>query len=173
MPWIPVLVGTPPPPTKEIAEIESAARRKRRSRFYADENFPAKAAAVIKSKRYNLVTAQGAGMCGMPDEAQAAFAQQQGRVLLTCDRDFLNARKFPLNQIPTIVVLDFGRGSMQEISAALRCLGFVANFPELYEKWSRLNAKPGEWQEENCFLDGTRTKTRLRWHQGQLQEWVK
>jgi predicted nuclease of predicted toxin-antitoxin system len=51
----------------------------------------------VREVGLNIVTAQEAGKRGHPDENQLAEARRQGRILLSCDRDFLNDRRFPLN----------------------------------------------------------------------------
>jgi hypothetical protein len=127
---------------------------------------------MVRAWGIKVLTVQEARSTGYPDESQAAYALRKGLVLLTCDRDFLNARKFPLNQIPTIIVFDFGNGTKQEMARALRCVVGVARAPHFYDKWSRLHAHPDFWTEEACFLDGTRARAKLRVHKGRLEEWV-
>ncbi|HEX4310602.1 MAG TPA: DUF5615 family PIN-like protein, partial [Acidobacteriaceae bacterium] len=43
-----------------------------------------------------VVTVQEADLRRHPDENHAAFALRYGYILLTCDRDYLDNRKFPL-----------------------------------------------------------------------------
>lgn len=43
----------------------------------------------LRRRGVDVLTAQEAGRCSLPDDAQLAFASQAGRVLVTFDADFL------------------------------------------------------------------------------------
>jgi hypothetical protein len=67
-----------------------------RVKFYADENIPEKLIVYLREKhRVNITSAQEMGFRGRDDEFHFAEARRQGRFLLTCDRDFLDHRRFP------------------------------------------------------------------------------
>jgi hypothetical protein len=119
-----------------------------------------------------VVTAQEAGNHRHPDENHSAYALREGRVLITCDRDYLNERRFPLIHCPAIVVFDFGSGSIQDIRKAFRCLRLVLKVPQFYDKWAKIDAKPEAWTESMRFLNGTTSRTRYRLYRGVTQEWV-
>jgi predicted nuclease of predicted toxin-antitoxin system len=158
---------------REEKEIEDYERQiKKKPRFYADEDFPPQAVEIIRDVGLNVVTAGDAGKRGHPDENQLAEAKRQGRILLSCDRDFLNERRFPLMKSPTIVVFDFGKRTEEEIVQALQCLAIIELFPDFMEHDVKLDAKPSEWTETHRFQNGTRRRYRNRWHHGELQEWV-
>src|SRR6059036_3601662 len=117
MPWVNVidLVRANPPSQKEVKQVLEYRRRKTKARFYADENFPARPAAALRSLGCRVTTVQDSKLRGCPDESQAAYALKHGLILVTCDRDYLNESRFPLIHCPAIVVFDFGSGSASEV----------------------------------------------------------
>jgi predicted nuclease of predicted toxin-antitoxin system len=118
------------------------------------------------------VTVQDAGLRHHPDENHAAYALRNGLVLVTCDRDYLDNRKFPLVHNPVIVVFDLAEGSVSEILAAFQCLRAMFRVPQFYDKWTKIEAKRDSWIEAARFLNGSRARTRYRWFRGALQEWI-
>ncbi len=58
-------------------------------RFYADQHYPAPVIAGLLRRGIDIITAQGADLCGANDPDQLAFATAQDRVLITFDSDFL------------------------------------------------------------------------------------
>ncbi len=141
-------------------------------RFYADENFPPVARQLLRKMGANVATAQDKGLKRHPDENQAAYALKNGYVLVTCDRDFLDDRKFPLVHSPALVVFDFGSGSVSEIRQAFNCLGTIQRIPQFYDKWIKIDAKRDSWTEHCKFLNGSTSRSRYRIHRGIMQEWV-
>jgi predicted nuclease of predicted toxin-antitoxin system len=161
-----------PPTKKEMQQVFDYRRRKAKPKFYTDENFPPAAVRLIRSSGLHVLTAQEAALRGHPDENHAAFALKNGRVLLTCDRDYLNEERFPLIHCPAIVVCDFGSGSSYEMRQTFRCLRTMSSFPQIFDKWTKFDAKRESWTEYSRFLDGTTSKARYRVYRGRLQEWV-
>jgi Domain of unknown function (DUF5615) len=175
VPWISAVeayLRDGPATKKEIEQIIEYRRRNAKSRFYADENFPAQATHIVRANGHNVLTAQEAKRRGHPDENHAAFALKCRRVLLTCDRDSLDESRFPLIHCPAIVVCDFGTGSWREIGQTFRCLRTVCHYPQFYDKWTKIDAQRQSWSEYARHLDGTTSKTRFRLHAGDLQEWI-
>jgi hypothetical protein len=90
MPW----VYTDDLPGPELSKKEEAAletyrrRKKKKLRFYTDEDFPQQAVEILREVGFNVLTAEEAGWRGHPDENHLAEAQKQGRILLTCDGAF-------------------------------------------------------------------------------------
>jgi hypothetical protein len=161
-----------PPIREEIAEVERYAARKAKPRFYADENFPAQAVAILREWGARVETVQEAQLCGHPDENHAAYALKHCLVLLTCDRDFLNFKKFPLTSCPAIYVFNFGGGTEGEMHQALLCVWgpFVA--PPFFDKWCKVDAGRDCWVESVRYLDGCSSRTRCRYYRGEYQEWL-
>src|SRR5262245_46623066 len=127
MAWINIelVVAQNPPSRKEMEQVLSYLARKAKARFYADENFPAEAVTLLRAMGAKVQTASTAGLMGRSDEDHVAYARENGLVLLTCDRDFLNGRRFPLIQSPAIFVFDFWSGSLREMKQSFRCLATV------------------------------------------------
>jgi hypothetical protein len=98
---------------------------------------------------------------------------KRGYVLITCDRDYLNNRLFPLISCPAIFAFDLGDGSLDEILLAFRCLGEVFRVPEFFDKWIKIDAKRDGWTQQQRYLDGTTSRSRYRMNQGRLETWVK
>ncbi len=57
--------------------------------FYFDEHIPSAVAHALRQRGINVLTAQDAGRCGLPDTDQLQFAAEQGRLLVTFDTDYL------------------------------------------------------------------------------------
>ncbi|MDW8327610.1 MAG: DUF5615 family PIN-like protein [Anaerolineales bacterium] len=58
-------------------------------RFFFDQHIPQAVAQGLRRRGVDVLTAQEADRCSLPDESQLAFAAQTGRVLVTFDADFL------------------------------------------------------------------------------------
>ncbi|MGO9566796.1 MAG: DUF5615 family PIN-like protein [Desulfomonilaceae bacterium] len=160
------------PSQREIDEIERYAKlKKTKAKFYADENFPAQAIETLRERGFDVLTAREAGRQGHPDENHIAEALRRGRVLITCDRDYLNDRMYPLISCPTIIVFDFGSKTKAEMISAFQCLNYIAAFPQLYDKWCKIKAGQGEWIEKIRFQDGSTARNRCRFFRGRLQVW--
>jgi predicted nuclease of predicted toxin-antitoxin system len=142
MPWvnIQVLVAQNPPSQNEVQQVQDYLSRKAKPRFLADENFPEPAIKLVRTMGGKIQTADVAGLKGHPDENHIAYARRNGLALLTCDRDFLDERRFPLVHCPAIFVFDFGFGSRQEMKQSFRCLAGIFRAPQFYDKWSKIGA---------------------------------
>lgn len=160
------------PSKNEIAQVRDYIRRKAKARFYADENFPNRAIALLRNLGVSLTTARDAALTGHPDENHCAYALKHGYVLVTCDRDYLDNRRFPLIGCPAIFVFNFGDGLVRDINLAIRCLGGVLSAPQFYDKWAKIDATPSGWTESLRHTNGTTSRSRKRIYQGRLQQWV-
>jgi hypothetical protein len=58
-------------------------------RFYLDQHIPAAVAAGLRQHGVDVLTAQQASRCGLPDLDQLAFATGEGRVTASFDSDYL------------------------------------------------------------------------------------
>ncbi|QNI36907.1 DUF5615 family PIN-like protein [Edaphobacter albus] len=161
-----------PPSKAEIAQVEDYRKRRAKVRFYADENFPMKATEVLRGMGSSVKTVQEVRLRAHPDENHAAYALRNRYVLVSCDRDYLDNRRFPLIHCPVIVVFDFGEGSIAEIRAAFRCLTRMFEAPQFYGKWMKIEASRSSWTESARFLNGTTARSKYRIFRGQIQEWV-
>jgi predicted nuclease of predicted toxin-antitoxin system len=57
-------------------------------RFYMDQHFPGPASRALARHGIDVLTAQEADRCGLPDAEQLAFAAAEDRVMVTFDSDF-------------------------------------------------------------------------------------
>jgi len=169
---IAVLIEEAPPSLREVRQVLDYLARRATARLYADENFPQQAVSLLREMGSRVDTAQEAGLAGHSDEDHTAHALRHGLVLLSCDRDFLDERRFPLIHCPAIFVFDFGSGTIREIGHAFRCLKAVFAMPQFFDKWWKVDAKRDGWTELVRHLDGSTSRRRYRRSRGQLQEWV-
>jgi predicted nuclease of predicted toxin-antitoxin system len=174
MAWVDIedIVRRDPPNKEEALEVFDYLKRKAKPRFYADENFPPRAIQALKKMGANVLTVADSGLAGHSDEDHAAYALKNGYILVTCDRDYLNERRFPLNQSPALFVFDIASGTEREIRNSFSCLGSVFSTPQFYDKWVKVDAKQDTWTENMRHLDGTTSRSRYRLNRGYLQEWL-
>lgn len=174
MSWVNVeeSVMANPPNEREKRQVVDLIGRKARPRFYADENFPPVAVAILRRRKADVLTVQEARQSGHPDENHAARALRLGRVLITCDRDYLDERKFPLVHCPAIVVCDFGPGTSNEILKAFDSLGGIFAAPQFFDKWTKIHTNQDCWTEYIRCQDGSTSRHRYRVFRGRLQEWI-
>jgi len=59
-------------------------------RFYMDQHYPAPVTQGLHRSGIDVLTAQDAGRCSLPDPDQLAFATTEKRVLVTFDSDYLS-----------------------------------------------------------------------------------
>jgi hypothetical protein len=161
-----------PPAKKEAEQVREYQRRKTKVSLYTDENFPSRGTRLLKTLRARVTTAQDKNLRRHPDENHAAYALKYGHVLLTCDHDYLDEKKFPLIHCPAIVVFDFRSGSVSDIWRSFACLHRMVSFPQFFDKWTKIHANPECWTEYCRFLNGTTSRSRLRLCRGEIQEWV-
>jgi predicted nuclease of predicted toxin-antitoxin system len=161
-----------PPKKKEADEVLKYVARKAKVRFFADENFPMRAVEILRAMGAKVLTVQEAGTRRHPDENHAAFALREGLILLTCDRDFLDNRRFPLVHCPAIFVFDFGDGTEREIRQACRCMSVVFPAPQFYDKWCKFDVRRDSWTATFRYQNGTTSRSRFRLFRGKIQEWV-
>ena len=87
--------------------------------FFLDQHIPSAVAQGLRQRGVDILTAQEAGRCGLPDADQLQFATSQERVLVSFDSDFLAldaggakhagvawcpASKYSIGGIPTVRV---------------------------------------------------------------------
>jgi predicted nuclease of predicted toxin-antitoxin system len=58
-------------------------------RFFFDQHIPAAVANALRQRGVDVLTAQDAARCGLPDTEQLVFATSQERVVVTFDTDYL------------------------------------------------------------------------------------
>jgi hypothetical protein len=160
------------PTEREKQEVLEYVRRRAKPRFYADEDFPTLAIAMLRRRGANVLTTHEVDRRGHPDENHAAESLRLGRILITCDRDYLDERRFPLIHCPAIIVCGFGRGTAKDIAKTFRALFGPFTAPQFYDKWAKIDASPDGWSESVRHLDGTTSRFRYRIHSRRLEQWV-
>ena len=140
--------------------------------FFADEDFPAQAVEILRKMGARVTTVQEIGQRCHPDENHSAYALRNGLVLLSCDRDYLNSRRFPLIHCPAICVFDFGDGTAEEMRRAFRCLAQVFWAPQIYDKWCKVDARRDSWTQWQRYQNGTTSRSRHRLWRGRIEDWV-
>ena len=158
-------------PTEADRRADTEHRQRREAEVLRGRRLPAQSDGFAAGGAVRVRTSQEAGLLGHPDENHLAYALRHGLVLLSCDRDFLNERKFSLVHCPALFVFDFGSGSEHEIRLAFRCLREVLMDPQFYDKWWKYDVTPSGWTVSTRHLDGTTSHDRYRLHAGKLQIW--
>jgi|DewCreStandDraft_4_1066084.scaffolds.fasta_scaffold222814_2 predicted nuclease of predicted toxin-antitoxin system len=74
-------------------------------RFLVDEDVPRSTARVLRANGYDALDVRDAGLRGCTDREVFERAQDEGRVLVTCDLGFSNLLRFPLSAHAGIVVI--------------------------------------------------------------------
>ena len=76
-----------------------------RIRLYADENIRYGIVLALRFQGINIKHAIEVNLTGKDDHAHFHYAKKTNRWLLTTDRDFLNNRDFPFEEIKGIIVV--------------------------------------------------------------------
>jgi predicted nuclease of predicted toxin-antitoxin system len=58
-------------------------------RFFMDQHIPAAVTQGLRDRGVDVLTAQDAGRCSLPDGQQLQFASAEQRVMVTFDSDYL------------------------------------------------------------------------------------
>jgi predicted nuclease of predicted toxin-antitoxin system len=174
MGWVDLteIVRANPPTIKEVQQVVEYRRLRAKARFIADENFPTSATELLRAMGGRVVTVQELNRRAHPDENHAAYALKHGYILVSCDRDYLDERRFPLIHCPAIAVFDFGSATLEEIRQAYQCVDRILSAPQFFDKWVKIDAKRESWVESSRHLDGTTSRSRYRVYRGTIQEWI-
>ncbi len=130
--------------------------------FYFDENFPKEIIDALKSnrsfsKKFGIKSATEINN-GKDDLFHFQYCKKQGFMIVTLDKEFMNDRKYPFDNIPGIVVLSFSKNSFGKIKEALsRVAYFLSFFP-----FPRIFAGDSKFQvsQNKCIMHGRDAKTR-------------
>jgi len=181
MPWINVHEHPDAALSKEDkAELAkfSPKKKQKKMRFYVDEDVPPQAVKILREMGYAVQTVQEEVVkSGHPDENHLAEALKQDRILITCDRDYLYDRHYPLHECPTLVVCDFRTRTTDEIFATFRCLDILEAYGQMPggqvpTMGMKIDANPSGWTEKARLQEGYSERHRYRWRQDKLQVWV-
>jgi len=164
MDWTTVvnLTGLRVPNPSGAEEILDYRPHKAKTRFYADENFPALATSLLRKLGANVVTAHETKSSKQAGEDNAGYARRAGCVLLSRDRNYLDERRFPSSHCPAIVVVDFGSSSREEILGVCACLARILLTPKLFDKCAKIAVDRGSRVEYFRRPDGKTRRARYR-----------
>lgn len=98
--------------------------------FFFDQHFPAAVAHGLRQRGIDVLTAQEAGRCGLPDPEQLAFATAQERVVATFDPDYLALHRSGVAHAG-IAWCPATKNSVGQLIAALVLLHGVLNRDEM------------------------------------------
>lgn len=73
-------------------------------RFLIDESLPRAVSRVLAAAGHDAADVRDVGLRGAPDEAIAAHAKTDARIVVSADLDFSNALRFPPGTHPGILV---------------------------------------------------------------------
>lgn len=74
-------------------------------RFLTDEDVPRSTARVLRDAGFDALDVRDVGLRGKSDTRVYAYAQQEKRLLITCDMGFSNILKFPPTQSIGLLVI--------------------------------------------------------------------
>jgi predicted nuclease of predicted toxin-antitoxin system len=74
-------------------------------RFFIDEDVPRSTTRVLRDAGFDVMNVHEAGLQGKSDDLVFEFAQNENRLLITCDMGFSNILKFPPSENQGILVV--------------------------------------------------------------------
>jgi len=74
-------------------------------RFLTDEDIPRSTARILRDAGFDAVDVRDVGLRGKSDALVYAYAQREGRLLITCDLGFSNILKFPPSKSVGLLVV--------------------------------------------------------------------
>ncbi len=77
-------------------------------RIKLDENIAKRAVDLLRANGHEVTTVRGESLSGAPDEVIFRVCVDEGRTLVTLDRDFGHVTRFPPRGSAGIVILELG-----------------------------------------------------------------
>jgi hypothetical protein len=90
-----------------------------------DQHFPGPVSKGLRRHGVDVLTAQEAGRCGVPDADQLAFATAGQRVMVTFDTDYLSLHRAGVQHAGIVWCQEQKRGVGQLIQALLLVHGVL------------------------------------------------
>ena len=122
-------------------------------RFFLDENFPKKAAAILKTRGQEVFDIRGTSQEGAPDVSIFQLAQKKAAVFLTTDKDFFHTVPLQFPEHYGIIVVALSRPNSRSILAKLEIVLEGLTVPGIRSKcvmltdsrlYSILSTNPGK-----------------------------
>ncbi len=76
-------------------------------KFLTDENIAYAVISALRDKGYDIKDIKEERLFGISDEKVVKLANEEKRVILTCDKDFANLLRFPLCSHSGVILLRF------------------------------------------------------------------
>ena len=153
-------------PLRDDEVIQFGGIKFRRARLYADEMVEDEAIEFLRNNKVNVQTARELGYAGRGDGFHVSYARRTKRFLFTKDRDFLNDRRFPLNNIPGIIVMKADMTRVAEYATCLHLiLGFVIPYGEL-RSGQKIEVTPARLSHRFRTADGQVVDEEFRMRDG-------
>lgn len=147
----------------------------KKTRFLVDEDLDPAISRILRELGWNTKSVSEVGLRGRSDEAVFAYAWRHKRVLITCDRGYLDDRRFPEHRNPGVVVLPEATLNSHVFVGIMRdVLQLVGPFATLWRGSKLVFSKGGEVTITDRNRDtGMLEKTRYRFTSGLNAEiWV-
>src|SRR6185436_2129670 len=139
-------MGWKPFPELKRRELAEYRKDRKKARFLVDESVDPDVAKLLTDSGWNAKHATEVGLGGHSDEDLLSFAQQDDRILLTHDSDFLNDRTFPHHRNPGVIVLCGMQGNRRAIVHNMDwVLGTVGVTRELWRATRISITAQGSW----------------------------
>jgi predicted nuclease of predicted toxin-antitoxin system len=142
---------------REISEkeVEQFSRRfQEQARFLVDESLGVEASRVISDSGWDAIYVGDVGLTGRSDEDVMNYAKQEGRIILTHDQDFLDDRRFPMDQNPGVVVLPGAMGATPALEMELaRVVVTIGQHGKAYVGYKIRIREDGTWaiRDRDCL----------------------
>ena len=105
-------------------------------RFKLDENLHPETVTILAEAGHDAVTVIEQGLRGRPDPDIARICREEGRVLITLDKDFADIRTYPPADYPGIIVCRLLSQSRQNVVAVVgRLVGWFGQRPLAGRLW--------------------------------------
>lgn len=114
---------------KEVSEIIKPYKKK--CKFLVDENLGLRVVEYLKGLKWNVKYIGDYNLVGHPDEAVYGCAWKEKRILLTQDDDFLDNKRFPMQQNYGAIVFNFSSED-ELISEINNILSLIGNYEGIY-----------------------------------------
>ncbi|GFP20897.1 hypothetical protein HKBW3S06_00124 [Candidatus Hakubella thermalkaliphila] len=86
-------------------------------KWLTDENVPRPIVQLLRDQGYDVKDVHESGLAGCKDPSVISLARQEGRILVTADKDFSNLLLYPLGSHAGIVVLKMERPTGRGLTA--------------------------------------------------------
>ncbi|MDI3535332.1 MAG: hypothetical protein PWQ82_1697 [Thermosediminibacterales bacterium] len=88
--------------------------------FLTDENISPKTVSFLRSYGLDIKDIKEEGLSGIKDKQVLNLARSEDRIIITCDLDFSNILRFPLNQHSGILVIRAYPPTVENINSILK-----------------------------------------------------